>query len=109
MVDEVDEHAEACQGECDGQRDCEMRDERILVEAPYGAQYEQARTNVATKVPSTAWLDLSRMKFRSSRGPSCDDARDSATSVIENTTPAMVTIELAMVPSNTLAPSAPPL
>lgn len=49
------------------------------------------------------------MKLRSKRGPSCDEASDSATSVIENTVPAMAIIEPATVPGSRLAPSAPPL
>jgi len=66
-------------------------------------------TKVATKVPSTTWLAVSRMKLRSSRGPSWDDASDSATSVIEKTVPAMAIIDPATVPSSRLAPSAPPV
>ena len=65
-------------------------------------------TNVATKVPSTTWLAVSRMKLRSRRGPNCDEASDIATSVIENTVPAMAIIDPATVPSSRLAPSAPP-
>ena len=61
------------------------------------------------KVPSTTWLLVSRMKLRSSRGPNCDEASDRATRVREKTTPAMVIIEPATVPSTALAPSAPPV
>ena len=64
---------------------------------------------MATNVPSTTWLVVSRMKLRSRRGPNCDDASDSATRVIEKTTPAMVIIEPAIVLSTRLAPSAPPV
>ena len=50
-------------------------------------------TKVATKVPSTTWFAVSRMKLRSSRGPNWDEASDSTTSVIEKTVPAMAIIE----------------
>lgn len=49
------------------------------------------------------------MKLRRIRGPNCDEASDNATKVSENTTPAIVIIEPAMVCSTALAPSAPPL
>src|SRR5665811_1717306 len=62
---------------------------------------------VATNVPSTIWVLVSRMKLRSKRGPSCDEVRDRATRVIEKTTPAMVIIDPAMAPSKELDPSAP--
>jgi hypothetical protein len=48
------------------------------------------------------------MKLRSRRGPNWDEASDSATSVIENTVPAMAIIDPATVPSSRLAPAAPP-
>ncbi len=60
------------------------------------------------KVPSTAWLPRSRMKLRSRRGPNCDEASVSATMVMENTTPATVIIEPAIVDSSERAPSGPP-
>ena len=48
-------------------------------------------------MPRTSWVIVSRMKLRKSREPYCEDASDRATSVSENTTPAMVIIEPAMV------------
>ena len=48
------------------------------------------------------------MKLRSIRGPNCEEASESATRVIEKTTPAMVTIEPAMVDITWLAPSLSP-
>jgi hypothetical protein len=47
--------------------------------------------------------------LRSRRGPSCDEASERATKVIEKTTPAIVIIDPAMAPSKELAPSAPPV
>jgi len=47
--------------------------------------------------------------LRSRPGPNWDEASDKATSVIENTTPAIVIIEPAMAPRTVLAPSAPPV
>ena len=63
---------------------------------------------MATNVPSTTWLPVSRMKFRSSRGPNWLDACVSAAIVIEKTTPATVMTDPATVDSSVLAPSAPP-
>ncbi len=60
-------------------------------------------------VPRTTCVAESRMKLRSRRGPSWDEASDRATNVIEKTTPAMVIIDPAMIPSTALAPSAPPV
>ncbi|MGM0690005.1 MAG: hypothetical protein ACQES3_00475 [Pseudomonadota bacterium] len=37
------------------------------------------------------------MKLRSKRGVNCDEARERTTSVMENTTPAIVVIEAAMI------------
>lgn len=48
------------------------------------------------------------MKLRSKRGVNCDEARERTTSVMENTTPAIVVIEAAMILSTALAPSGPP-
>jgi hypothetical protein len=65
------------------------------------------KRNVATKVPSTNWLPRSRMKLRSRRGPNCEDARVSATMVMENTTPVTVIIEPATTLTTARAPSTP--
>src|SRR5436190_9028305 len=60
-----------------------------------------------TKAPSTAWVGRSDMKLRSTRGEYWLAARDSATTVIENTTPATVTIEVAIADNRPRAPAAP--
>jgi hypothetical protein len=60
-------------------------------------------------VPITTWLPRSRMKFRSSRGPNWLEASVSAATVMENTTPATVMTEPAIVDSSARAPSAPPV
>ena len=52
--------------------------------------------NVPTNVPSTAWFAVSRMKYRSRRGPNWLEACVSAAMVIEKTTPA--TVEYVDVP-----------
>ena len=62
--------------------------------------------NTLTKTPSTTWFDRSRMKFLSMRGVNWLDARERATIVIENVTPATVIIEPAIVDSILRAPSA---
>src|SRR5271157_4504972 len=62
---------------------------------------------VAMKVPSAAWLIRSRTKFRSSRGPNCDDASWRATTGIENATLVIVIIELATAESTAREPSGP--
>ena len=64
---------------------------------------------MATNVPSTTWLPVSRMKFRSSRGPNWLLAWVRVLIVIENTTPATVIVDPATVDSNDRAPSAPPV
>jgi hypothetical protein len=63
---------------------------------------------VATKVPSTTWLPGSRRKWRSSRGPYCELVSDSATIVIEKTTPAVPIIDPAIITSTLRASSARP-
>jgi hypothetical protein len=62
---------------------------------------------VAMNMPSDSWVPRSRMKVRSSRGPSWPAASDSATMVIENTVAAIEIIEPAIVASSDLAPSTP--
>jgi len=49
------------------------------------------------------------MKFRKRRGPNCEEARVSATTVIEKVTPATVITDPAMVDKRDLAPSGPAL
>jgi len=55
---------------------------------------------VATNVPSTTWLPLSRMNVRRRRGPNCADAWVRAAMVIEKTTPATVMTDPATVDSS---------
>ncbi len=63
---------------------------------------------VEMKVPSTTWFPRSRMKFCSRRGPSCDDASESAAMVMEKTIPAVLMTEPATTWSTARAPSEPP-
>jgi hypothetical protein len=60
---------------------------------------------LATNVPRTNWILLSRMKFRSRRGPNCEDARLRATMVMEKVTPVTVIMDAAMVDKIDRAPS----
>ena len=59
------------------------------------------------KVPSATWLPRSRMKFRSSRGPNCEEASWSTTTVIEKVTLVIVIIEPATVERTAREPSGP--
>jgi hypothetical protein len=54
-------------------------------------------------------LPASRRKLRSSRGPICAEASDSAATVMENTVPATPMEEAATMPSRERAPVGPPL
>ncbi len=58
------------------------------------------------KTPSTSWVVRSRMKWRRMRGEYWLDARESATTVIENPTPATVIMEVATALSISREPSA---
>ena len=60
---------------------------------------------VETKVPRVTWLTLSCTKLRGMRGPNWLEASDSTTITIENTTPAVPIITLAIVERVALAPS----
>jgi len=60
-----------------------------------------------TKTPRTVWFVRSLMKFRSTLDEYWLEANDSDTIVIENTTPATVIIEPAIVDSMPLEPAAP--
>ena len=55
------------------------------------------------KVPRTIWLPRSRMKLPTRRGPNCDDALVTATSVMEKVTPATPSMDDAMVASTARA------
>gem|GEM_PF-5337807 len=59
-------------------------------------------------MPSTSWLPVSSMKLRTRRGPNWLEVRLNTTMVRENTTPATVIMDPAMVESTARAPAGLP-
>lgn len=70
-------------------------------------QHDDAKVKVALNMPGDRWVPRSRMKMRSSHGPTWPATSESATMVIENTVAAMEIVEPAIVASSDRALAAP--